>query len=718
MQHVHRSFPFPAPSDRRRSPSPSIRRKGGVALPSPCGSIRIPSGFRPLPFERGEEDADRSGRPTGRGSAIAMATRRMLLAARIARLPGDPRGRVRGAPAVLRGAASGSADRDRATVDRIAAQVEAEDRLEDQLDAGLRAPIVVRSRGMEVLHNPWLNKGTAFSAAERERLGLRGLLPTRQINFELQKERIMRDYHEGEVARIRKQEILEKGKRRSDVTAENIRKWKVLQELQDRNETLFYKVLVENFVDMAPIVYTPTVGWACRTYSKNFRRPRGMFFSAEDRGHMSSMIYNWPAEEVDAVVVTDGSRVLGLGDLGMQGLGICIGKLDIYVAAAGFHPMRVLPCVIDVGTNNKTFWDDPFYMGIPRPRLEGEEYHEIIDEFVHAVLARYPHAVVQFEDFQTSHAHSLLERYRHEHLVFNDDIQGTAATALAGLVGGLKVRGLPPSALVREKIVLTGAGSAGIGVATQILKAMEKHGLKQEDAARNFWILDKDGLITRARPNLPSHVHLFARSEAETEGMSLLNVVKRVRPTCLMGLSTVGGLFTDEVLTEVGKHCEKPMIFPMSNPTSSSECTAENAQRCTQGRAIFASGSPFQNVELDGKTCASSQANNMYIFPGLALGAFLGKTGVVSDGMLMAASEALSKLLTEEELAKGSVYPDLKNIRRISLFMALSVMRAAHEEGRLSGKALKLIERSESELVAFIKDNMYSPHYNPLVFRP
>lgn len=656
--------------------------------------------------------------------------RRLLLAARATNgrkgAPGAWRGVWDGCPAPVvwygsgapRGVVSDAADQDQATVARIAAEVEAEDRKEDSLDTGLRAPISITKRGMDVLHNPWLNKGTAFSAAERERLGLRGLLPTRQISFELQKERIMRDYHEGEVARIRKQEILEKGKQRSDVTAENIRKWKVLQELQDRNETLFYKVLMENFVEMAPIVYTPTVGWACRTYSKNFRRPRGMFFSAEDRGHMSSMIYNWPAEEVDAVVVTDGSRVLGLGDLGMQGLGICIGKLDIYVAAAGFHPMRVLPCVIDVGTNNKAYWDDPFYMGIPRPRLEGEAYNEIVDEFLHAVMARYPNAVVQFEDFQTSHAHTLLERYRHKHLVFNDDIQGTAATALAGLVGGLKVRGLPPSALVQEKIVLTGAGSAGIGVATQILKAMEKHGLKQEDAAKNFWILDKDGLITRARANLPSHVHLFARPEAETEGMSLLNVVKRVKPTCLMGLSTVGGLFTDEVLTEVGKHCEKPMIFPMSNPTSSSECTAESAQRCTQGRAIFASGSPFQDVELDDKICASSQANNMYIFPGLALGAFLGKTGVVSDGMLMAASEALSKLLTDEELAKGSVYPNLKNIRRISLFMALSVIRAAHEEGRLTGRALRLIERGEDELVNYIKANMYSPHYNPLVFRP
>lgn len=501
----------------------------------------------------------------------------------------------------------------------------------------LRAEIV-HKKSMALISDPIFNKGLAFPYSERDRLGIRGLVPPRILDIEEQSEVIMQEYNTGWAARAAQNpddEILKSG-----VKPDDIRKWNVLQGLQDRNETLFYKILMDHFDNMAPIIYTPTVGWACANFSHLFRRPRGLYISANDKGEMASMVYNWEHDEVDAVVVTDGSRVLGLGDLGIGGLGISIGKLDLYVAAGGFHPRRVLPCVLDIGTNNKRLLEDPRYLGLKQPRMDGPEYYEFVDEFMAAIKLRWPRALIQHEDFQTKHAVNLLKRYRSSYLMFNDDIQGTAATALAGIYGALKVQGLPPSALKDLVFVVCGAGSAAAGVMLTIRNAMtRRYGLSDEEAGAKFFILDENGLITKARKNLLEleqnfySLTTFAEDNTAMEGLPLLEVVKQVKPSVLIGLSGCGGIFTEEVLTEMSNGCpvrlffrllkifhsmfvfqdKPPIIFPLSNPTSRAECTAEQAQRCTGGRAIFASGSPFKDVVIDSMEIASSQCNNRYV---------------------------------------------------------------------------------------------------------
>jgi malate dehydrogenase (decarboxylating) len=429
---------------------------------------------------------------------------------------------------------------------------------------------------LEILHDPWWNKGTSFNYVERDALGLRGLLPPCEISFASQMERIMQEYDQG---------ITHVAPEDETVTPENIRKWKVLESLQNRNEVLFYKILLDHFEEMAPIVYTPTVGWCCQNFHLIYRTPRGLFISEKDKGMMSSLVHNWPASEVDAVVVTDGSRILGLGDLGVNGLGISIGKLDIYCAGAGFHPSRVLPVVLDVGTNNHQLMNHPLYFGLRRPRLEGDEYFQIVDEFMRAVLARYPNVLIQFEDFNSQHALSLLNRYREHHLVFNDDIQGTATTVLAGIYGALAVQGLDARDIAKQRVVVAGAGSAGMGVVGHLVKAMEQSGLSESQALENFWILDVDGLITEKRMEmLPDFVRPYARKETGHEGMDLLSTISEFKPTILIGLSTVGGLFQEDHLKEMARHHERPLVLALSNPTSSMECTAEQCATWTEGK--------------------------------------------------------------------------------------------------------------------------------------
>ncbi|GFR43314.1 hypothetical protein Agub_g4381 [Astrephomene gubernaculifera] len=574
---------------------------------------------------------------------------------------------------------------------------------------------VVRKTGYDLLKDPWCNKGSAFPRSERDRLGLRGLLPPRSLTMELQVARFMQDYHHP--VHFIPPEDVELG----GVTSEMARRWKALQALHDRNETLFYRVLFENFTEMAPIIYTPTVGWVCLNFHKLYRRPRGMYFSAADRGDMAAMVYNWPQRDVQAIVVTDGSRILGLGDLGVNGLGIPIGKLDLYCAAAGFSPSKVLPVVIDVGTNNETLRANPHYGGLRCSRITGPEYFSIVDEFVTAVMSRWPNAILQFEDFSIDHAVPLLERYRQHHLVFNDDIQGTAATALAGLYGALRVMNMPPSALTEQRIVCVGAGSAGMGVAKMIAAGMTKQGLSLAEATKRFWVLDYMGLITKKRSDVANFVKPFVREEKQHEGESLLSVIKRVKPTILLGLAGAGRLFNKEVLTALSEGCphQRPIIFPMSNPTSRMECTAEEALRVTKGRAIFASGSPQQPVQMpDGGTVAVSQANNMYIFPGIALGSFLGQTRVITDDMLMAAAEALPKLVHPEDLAKGLVYPRLADIRDISARVATAVACAAGKEGRLRGPLLEKYGQGPDAMRAYIASRMFYPEYSSLVHVP
>lgn len=601
---------------------------------------------------------------------------------------------------------------------------------------------IVRKKGKNLLSDPLFNKGLGFPKSERDRLGIRGLVPPTTLNMTEQEDVLMAEYNMGWAARAEQEpddEIIKSG-----VNPDNIRKWKVLQSVQDRNETLFYRMLMDNFYEMAPIIYTPTVGWACSHFSHLYRRPRGMYFCPHDKGEMASMVYNWESDQVDAVVVTDGSRVLGLGDLGIGGLGISIGKLDLYVAAGGFHPRRVLPVVLDVGTNNEKLRADPRYLGLKQPRLEGDEYYALIDEFMAAIKLRWPRALIQFEDFQSKYAIKLLMRYKKEYLMFNDDIQGTAATVLAGLYGAMKVQGLGPEALKDQTFVVAGAGSAGSGVLLTIRNAItRRYGLSKEEASKRFYIIDQDGLISKARKNLPEmeelfyDLHSFAVNDPRMEGMSLVDTIKTVKPNILIGLSGVGGLFNDEVLQAMNDNCSSPpVIFPLSNPTSRSECTAEQAQAATGGRAIFASGSPFPDVLVDGKMVASSQCNNRYIFPGLALGAALGQTGVVTNAMINRAAEALVELIDEDDLSRRATFPEHSDIREISIHLAAKVFQQALEEGLKGGRRddfegnmLKptgankdMMEAYDHggipELKLYIESKMWYPNYRPLVYLP
>jgi len=578
----------------------------------------------------------------------------------------------------------------------------------------------ITKMGLELLHDPWHNKGTAFTLVERDRLGLRGLLPPRVIPFEKQVERLLQEYHEG--FRERRMHDPPDEVRKSGVTPEMVRKYGVLSTLHHRNETLYYKILLDNFKQMVPIIYTPTVGWTCQHSAELFRRPRGMYFSAQDQGEMAAMCANWPAQEVDAIVVTDGSRILGLGDLGASGMGISVGKLSCYVVGAGFYPHRVLPVCIDVGTNNEKFLKDPLYLGLQHHRVDGDRYLAIVDEFMAAVTTRWPGVLVQFEDFSYNHAMTLLDRYRKHRLVFNDDIQGTAAMVLAGVYGALRAQGRPVSDITKLRICCVGAGSAGAGVSDQLRRAMIKHGLSEEEAGRNFWMFDVQGLVTAKRANLPPILQKLARPEVELDSLDMMQVMQFAKPTALLGLSGVGQIFSAEVMTQIGKCAEaeglRPLIFPLSNPTANSETTPQQALDATGGRAIVATGSPFPEASYNGKAIKASQGNNVYIFPGLALGAVLSKTPIITDDMFMAASEALVDAISEERLQNGQCFPDLNNPREISAAVARGVIKAAADAGMAEGPALEALEEGDDVLLEHIKNSMYVPEYVHLYREP
>ncbi|KAL3329890.1 hypothetical protein AABB24_033984 [Solanum stoloniferum] len=583
-------------------------------------------------------------------------------------------------------------------------------------------PTIVHKRSLDILHDPWFNKGTAFSFTERDRLHIRGLLPPNVMSFEQQIARFMADLKRLEVQA-----------RDGPSDPYVLAKWRILNRLHDRNETLYYKVLMENIEEYAPIVYTPTVGLVCQKYSGLFRRPRGMYFSAEDRGEMMSMVYNWPADQVDMIVVTDGSRILGLGDLGVQGIGIAIGKLDLYVAAAGINPQRVLPVMIDVGTDNENLLKDPLYLGLQDHRLDGEEYIEVIDEFMEAVFTRWPHVIVQFEDFQSKWAFKLLQRYRNNYRMFNDDVQGTAGVAIAGLLGAVRAQGRPMIDFPKMKIVVAGAGSAGIGVLNAARKTMARMlgntEIAFESARSQFWVVDAKGLITEARENVDPDARPFARKIKEierqglSEGATLAEVVREVKPDVLLGLSACGGLFSKEVL-EALKHSTstRPAIFPMSNPTRNAECTPEEAFSILGENIIFASGSPFKDVDLgNGHVGHCNQANNMFLFPGIGLGTLLSGSRIVSDGMLQAAAECLAAYITEEEVLKGIIYPSISRIRDITKEVAAAVVKEAIEEDLAEGyremDSRELRKLDEAQISEFVENNMWNPDYPTLVYK-
>ena len=571
---------------------------------------------------------------------------------------------------------------------------------------------VVHKNGLDILHDPWYNKGSAFSMFERNLLALRGLLPPCPKPFDLQKRKVLDEYYHG---------IAEVAPGDEIVTEDSIRRWRVLQNLKDRNETLYYRILKDNLEEMCPIVYTPTVGWACQNFSTTYNRPHGMFFSTSDRGNMATMVHNWPAHEVDAIVVTDGSRILGLGDLGVNGLGISMGKLDMYVAGGGFHPDRVMPVVLDVGTNNMELLRDPRYIGLRQERLSGKAYLDIVDEFVSAVTSRWPKVLIQFEDFHSGVANALLERYRYTHLVFNDDIQGTAATVLGGVYGALSLRDKSPADITQQTFVFAGAGSAGMGVVGALAQAMQRHGLSAEESAARFWIVDKDGLVTRERAGyqLEGEVGNFARQGegANMEGASLLDVIRHAKPTVLIGLSAVRNLFKKEELRALADNAERPLVMALSNPTQRLECTVEQAVEFTEGRCIYASGSPQKHFTYNGRTFRASQANNVYIFPGLALGAVLSGARYISDSMVMAAAEELPKHITPDCQAEGAIYPLLGDMDSISAHIALAVIKQARSEGCCRGDVMEVLN-DEEELFRWVRANMFQPNYSKYVYRP
>ena len=531
---------------------------------------------------------------------------------------------------------------------------------------------------MDLLHDPLLNKGTAFTAAERDGLGLRGLLPPRIAGQDQQVERVL-----GNVRR----------------KSTDLEKYIYLISLQERNENLFYRVVMDNLDEMMPIIYTPTVGLACQKYALIFRRPRGLYVSLEDRGRVKLLLQNWPRADVRIIVVTDGERILGLGDLGANGMGIPVGKLSLYTACAGIAPEHCLPVMLDVGTNNQALLDDPLYIGITRVRSRGLAYNGLVDEFVHAVQEVFPRACLQFEDFGNANAFRLLQQYRDRICTFNDDIQGTAGVTLAGLLSAQRLTGRP---LAGQKVLFFGAGEAGIGIGELIVEALKSGGLPEDAARRQCWFFDSKGLVVRSRTDLAEHKLRFAHEHAEVH--TLREAVERLKPAALIGVSGMPGTFDESVVRAMALINEKPIIFALSNPTSKAECTAEQAYGWTDGRAIFASGSPFAPVTLNGRRLVPGQGNNSYIFPGVGLGVIASGSTRVTDEMFYAAARTLAGLVTDDDLACGRVYPELKRIREVSAAIAVEVAEVAYRRG------LTRLPRPEN-LAGHIRAEMYHPNY-------
>lgn len=544
----------------------------------------------------------------------------------------------------------------------------------------LEEPLEVIVRGTDILQEPLLNKGTAFSEEERDALGLRGLVPPKVVDIEEQVIRVLENYQ-------KKTDPLEK--------------FIFLTSLHDRNETLYYKVLIENLMEMTPIVYTPVVGAACQQFGHIYRKNRGMYISARDKGQIRNIFDNWNQDEIDIIVISDGSRILGLGDLGANGMGIPIGKLALYVAGGGVYPCKTLPILLDTGTNNEELLADPLYLGLNQHRIEDDEYYELVEEFVQAVQDRWPKALIQWEDFTNDHAFPILEKYREDVLCFNDDIQGTGAVALSGLLGGMRMK---KEKLSEQRIIFYGAGSAAVGIADMIVAGIvEESGMSEAAARELFWLIDSQGLVVKNGPRpLQAHKEPYARDEELIP--DLIDVIKTVKPTILVGVSGQGQSFTEDVVKEMMKYSDQPIIFALSNPTSKSECTAQQAYKWTKGKAIFASGSPFDPVRMKGKIFVPGQGNNMFIFPGVGLGASLCQAKKVTDAMFYVAAKTLAEMVTEQELSLRTVYPDLRKIRKISQTIAVAVCEMAFDEGLAGVQRPKNIKK-------WVKNNMYQPVY-------
>lgn len=506
------------------------------------------------------------------------------------------------------------------------------------------------------LRDPFANRGTAFDAAEREALGLLGRLPPRVERLEEQVARVL------EVVRSK---------------STPLDRYACLAAVQDENETLFHRAVIDHLQELLPIVYTPTVGQACLEWSRLYVRPRGLYLTPEHRGRIAGILARWPRREALAViVVTDGGRILGLGDLGANGMGIPIGKLALYTACAGIPPWRCLPIQLDVGTDTASIREDPFYLGRRVARLTGDDYDAFLEEFVEAVERTFPGVVLQFEDFNNATAFRLLERYRDRLCCFNDDIQGTGAMGLAGLRAAGRITGRP---LEDERILFVGAGEAGLGIGTIAVAAMQRAGLAASAARARCLFVDSQGTIVTARKGLPPPKQAFAQDLPPFP--DLTTTIEAFRPTILIGASGQGGLFDRPVLEAMGRSVERPVVFALSNPTSKAECTAEQAIHWTRGRAIFAAGSPFAPVDHEGCTHAPGQANNSFVFPGVGLGLLASGAARVTDEMFFAAAEALAAEVEDSDLAVGRIFPPPARLRAVSLAVAVAVARVAYRDG-------------------------------------
>ena len=533
--------------------------------------------------------------------------------------------------------------------------------------------------GVNPLRYAALNKGTAFTLEERDALGLHGLLPPRICTMEEQIVRVMENLR-------RKESPLEK--------------YIFLAALQGRNQTLFYRVLIQHLEELMPIVYTPTVGEACQSYGHIFRQAAGLYISPNDRGRIARVLRNWPAAgQVKVIVVTDGERILGLGDLGANGMGIPCGKLALYTACAGIPPQACLPIALDVGTENDALRSDPLYLGVRQRRLRGAAYDELLEEFVTAVEEMFPGALLQFEDFATQNAFDLLSRYRDRLPTFDDDIQGTAAVAVAGLISALRLTG---GTLAGQRLLFLGAGEAGTGIANLFVSILGEEGVAEAEARRRCWFVDSKGLVVSSRENLAAHKRPYAHEGAPVR--ELLAAVEAVRPTALLGVAGAAAAFTRPVLEEMARLNERPIVFALSNPTSKAECTPAEAYGWTNGRAVVASGSPFPEVILGARRFLAGQGNNSYIFPGVGLGVMASGTRRVTNEMFAAAARKLASLVGPADLELGRVYPSLSRIREVSLEIATAVASVAWQQG--------LTDRPRPpDLRAYVASLMYQPIY-------
>jgi len=543
-------------------------------------------------------------------------------------------------------------------------------------------------RGMNLLDSPLLNKGTAFTDTERSEFDLHGLLPPQ---LETLDEQVVRAY--------------EAYQRKDDDLERHI----YLRALQDTNEVLFYRLLLDHIAEMTPIVYTPTVALACEQFSHIYRRPRGLFISYPRRDSIPALLRNRPNKDIDVIVVTDGQRILGIGDQGAGGLGIPIGKLSLYTLIGGIHPARTLPIVLDVGTNNTERLKDPEYLGWRHERITGQDYFDFIDQFVQAVKEELPGTCLQWEDFATPHARPILQHYRDQLLTFNDDIQGTSAVALGAILGAVKVTG---KSLKDQQIVMLGAGSAGIGVADGLREAIKGEGLSELEARTHFWVIDKDGLLHSGRKDLTPEQKVYAQPESRVSGwpqtsngrIGLADVIGKIDATILIGLSTVGGAFSEPIVREMARKVQRPIIFPLSNPTTRSEATADDLIRWTDGCALVASGSPFAPVSHGGRRIPIAQCNNIYIFPAMGLGVVASGARRVTEPMMLAAARTLGGNSPALKDPSASLLPPLTEIRRVAADIAFAVGIEAQKNGVAP-------QISEEELRQRVRETQWTPAY-------